>query len=113
MVCEVAEGALQVRGFGDEGAGGLDGAGVFLEQAESVRRSGRAGVAEQAAEDVGEEVREQRAFLEIVRAAGGDEAGPLLEFGLPVPDDRVTWVTCVAGLHGRNACDAWGGASGR
>jgi hypothetical protein len=42
-----------------------------------------AGVAEQAAEDVGEEVREQGGFLEIVRAPGGDEAGPVQEFGLP------------------------------
>jgi hypothetical protein len=52
---------------------------------EGVRRGGRAGVAEQAAEDVGEEIREQGGFFEIVRAAGGDEAGPVLEFGLPVP----------------------------
>ena len=29
MVDEVAEGALQVQGFGGEGAGGGDGAGVF------------------------------------------------------------------------------------
>ena len=47
------------------------------------RNSGRAGVAEQAAEDVGEEVGEQLGFLELVGAAGGDEAGPVLEFGLP------------------------------
>ena len=57
---------------------------AFAGKGEGVRRSGRAGVAEQAAEDVGEEVREQGGFLEIVRAAGGDEAGPVLEFGLPV-----------------------------
>ena len=44
-----------------------------------------AGIAEQAAEDVGEEIREQSGFLEIIRAARGDEAGPVLEFGLPVP----------------------------
>ena len=49
-----------------------------------VRLPAGAGVAEQAAEDVGEEVREQGGFLEIVRAAGSDEAGPVLEFGLPV-----------------------------
>ena len=47
---------------------------------------GRAGVAEDAAEDVGEEIRQQSGFLEIVGAAGGDEAGPVLEFGLPVRD---------------------------
>jgi hypothetical protein len=29
LVDEVAEGALQVQGFGGEGAGGVDGAGVF------------------------------------------------------------------------------------
>jgi hypothetical protein len=45
----------------------------------------RAGVVEQAAEDVGEDVREQGGFFEVVRAAGDDEAGPMLEFGLPVP----------------------------
>ena len=28
---------------------------------------------------------EQSGFLELVRAAGSDEAGPVLEFGLPVP----------------------------
>ena len=43
----------------------------------------RAGVAEQAAEDVGEEVGEQGGFLERVGAAGSDEFGPMLEFGLP------------------------------
>ena len=32
LVCEVAERALQVQGFGGEGAGGLDGAGAFLAQ---------------------------------------------------------------------------------
>src|ERR1039458_4002780 len=45
---------------------------------------GWAGVAEQAAEDVGEEVREQGGFLEIIRPPRGAEAGPMLEFGLPV-----------------------------
>ncbi len=44
---------------------------------------GRAGVAEQPAEDVGQEVGEQGGFLELVSPAGGDEAGPVLEFGLP------------------------------
>ncbi len=56
---------------------------AFPGKGEGVRRFGRACVAEQAAEDVGEEVREQGGFLGIVRAAGGDEAGPVLEFGLP------------------------------
>jgi hypothetical protein len=32
MVDEVAEGALQFQGFGGEGAGGSDGAGVFVAQ---------------------------------------------------------------------------------
>lgn len=44
-----------------------------------VRRANWAGVAEQAAEDVGEEVREQGGFLELVGATGGDEAGPVTE----------------------------------
>ena len=43
----------------------------------------RAGVAEQAAEDVGQEVGQQGGFLELVGAAGSDEVGPVLEFGLP------------------------------
>src|SRR6266436_4516489 len=50
----------------------------------SVRRSGRPGVAQQATKDVGEEIREQSGFLEIVHAAGTDEAGPVLDFRLPV-----------------------------
>ena len=97
--------------FGGAGAGEMGVMGIMGVM--RVRRANRAAVAEQAAEDVGEEVREQGGFLEIVGAAGSDEAGPLLEFGLPVPDDRVTWVTCVTWLHERNACDAWRGASGR
>ena len=32
MVDEVAEGALQIEGFGGTGAGGLDRAGVFVPQ---------------------------------------------------------------------------------
>ena len=32
-----------------------------------------------------QEVRQQGGFLELVGAAGGDEPGPVLEFGLPVP----------------------------
>jgi len=51
----------------------------------SVGGPDRAGVAEQAAKGVGEEIREQGGFLELVGAAGSDEAGPVLEFGLPVP----------------------------
>ena len=58
---------------------------VRVETARRTRLCGRAGVAEQAAEDVGEEVREQGGFLELVGATGGNEAGPVLEFGLPVP----------------------------
>jgi hypothetical protein len=85
---------------------------AFAGKGEGVGGGGGAGVAEQAAEDFGEEVRQQRSFLEIVGAAGSDEAGPVLELGLPVPDDRVTWVTCVAWLHERNACDAGRGAPG-
>ena len=34
MVDEVAEGALQFQGFGGEGAGVCDGAGVFVPQRE-------------------------------------------------------------------------------
>ena len=49
-----------------------------------VRRANRAGVAERAAEDVGQEVGKKRGFFELVGAAGGDEAGPFLELGLPV-----------------------------
>ena len=45
----------------------------------------RAGVAEQAAEDVGQKVGEQGGFLEFVRPPGRDKAGPVLEFGLPIP----------------------------
>jgi hypothetical protein len=55
----------------------------FPRRGEGVRRFGRAGVVEQGAEDVGEEIREQGGFLEIVRPAGSDEAGPVLELGLP------------------------------
>jgi hypothetical protein len=63
--------------FGGAGAGEMGIMGVMR-----VRRANRAGVAEQAAEDVGEEVREQGGFLELVGATGGDEAGPVFEFGL-------------------------------
>jgi hypothetical protein len=56
---------------------------AFPRKGESVGGLGRAGVAEQAAEDVGEEVRDEGGFLELVGATGGDEAGPVLEFGLP------------------------------
>ena len=54
-------------------------------ESEGLRRGGGAGVTEQAAEDLGEEVREQGGLLEIVRAARDDEGGLVLEFGLPVP----------------------------
>ena len=46
----------------------------------------RPGVAEQIAEDVGEEIREQIGFLEIVRAARSDQIGPVLEPGLQALD---------------------------
>lgn len=49
----------------------------------SVCGAKRAGVAEQAAKDVGEKVGEQGGFFEVDRAAGSDESGPFLEFGLP------------------------------
>jgi hypothetical protein len=42
-------------------------------------------VAEQAPKDVGEEILQQGGFLEIVSAAGSDEAGPVPEFLLLVP----------------------------
>ena len=49
----------------------------------SVGGANRAGIAEQAARDVSEELGEQGGFLEIVGTAGRDEAGPVLECGLP------------------------------
>ena len=57
----------------------------FPGEGEGVWRFGGSGVAQQAAKDVGEEIRQQGRFPEVVRAAGGDESGPVLEFGLPVP----------------------------
>ena len=66
--------------FGGAGAGEMGVMGIMGVM--RVRRANRAGVAEQAAEDVGEEVREQGGFLELVGATGGDEAGPVFEFGL-------------------------------
>jgi hypothetical protein len=59
---------------------------AFAGQGEGVGGAGGTGVAEQAAKDVGEEIGEQLGFLEIVRAAGSDEVGPVLELGLPVRD---------------------------
>jgi hypothetical protein len=56
----------------------------FPGEGEGVRRFGGTGAAQQAAKEVGEEIRQQGGFLEIVRAAGSDEAGPMLEFGLLV-----------------------------
>ncbi len=58
----------------------------FAGKSYSLPRFRRAGIAEQAAKNVGEEIREQSGLFEIVRAARGDEAGPVLELGLPVPD---------------------------
>ena len=66
-----------VRRFGGAGAGEMGVMGIMGVM--RVRRANRAGVAEQAAEDVGEEVREQGGFLELVGATGGDEAGPVIE----------------------------------
>src|ERR1035438_3258037 len=57
----------------------------FPGKGEDVRRFRRPRVAEQAAEDVGEEVREEGGFLEIIRPPRGDKASPVLEFGQPVP----------------------------
>jgi hypothetical protein len=56
---------------------------AFPGQGVGIGYLGWARVAEQAAEDVGEEVGQQGGFLELVGAAGGDEIGPVLEFGLP------------------------------
>jgi hypothetical protein len=44
----------------------------------SVAAGGRAGVAEEAAEDIREKVRQQGGFLELVCAARGNECGPIL-----------------------------------
>jgi hypothetical protein len=66
-----------VRRFGGAGAGEMGVMGIMGVM--RVRRVNRGGVAEQAAEDVGEEVREQGGFLEIVGTAGIDEAGPFLD----------------------------------
>ncbi len=57
----------------------------FTGKGEGVWRFGGTGVAQQAAKDVSEEIRQQGGFLEVVRAAGSDESGPVQEFGLPVP----------------------------
>jgi hypothetical protein len=53
----------------------------FAKESKGVARSSRPGVPEQIGEDVGDKVREQIGFLEIIRAAGGDEFGPVLELG--------------------------------
>ena len=57
---------------------------AFAGKAVGVSLFGRAGVAEQGAEDIGEEIREQGGFLEIVGAARSHEAAPVLEFRLQV-----------------------------
>jgi len=57
---------------------------AFAGQSEGFRRPNRARVAEEFAEDVGEEIREQIGFLEVIRVAGGDEISPMLESGLRV-----------------------------
>ena len=51
----------------------------FAREGEGVARPGGPGVAEQSAEDVGDEFWEERGFLEGVRSAGGDEFGPVLQ----------------------------------
>ena len=66
-----------VRRFGGAGAGEMGVMGIMGVM--RVRRADWAGVAEQGAEDVGEEVPEQGGFLEIVGAAGSDEAGSVIE----------------------------------
>ena len=59
---------------------------TLARSATSICRFGAAGVAKQAAKNIAEEIREQGGFLEIVRATGSDEARPVLESGLPVPE---------------------------
>lgn len=54
-----------------------------------------AGVAEQAVKEVGEKVGQQGGFVQFIRAAGGNEPGPVLEFGLP--GGRLLWQ--VEGWH--------------
>ena len=44
------------------------------------------GCGEKFVAEVPREIREQRRFLEIVGAAGSDEASPVLELGLQVPN---------------------------
>jgi hypothetical protein len=44
------------------------------------------GVTEEIAENVGEKIREQIGFLEIVRATGSDQLGPMPEPGLQCRD---------------------------
>jgi hypothetical protein len=69
-----------VRGGSRAGAGEM---GIMeIMGVMSVSGANWAGVAEQAAKDVAEEVPEQGGFLEIVGTAGRDEAGPVLECGL-------------------------------
>jgi hypothetical protein len=70
-----------VRGGRRAGAGKMGIMGIMGVM--SVGVANRAGVAEQAARDVAEEVGEQGGFLEMVGTAGRDEAGPVLECGLP------------------------------
>ena len=56
---------------------------AFAGKGEGVRGGSRGDVAEEAAEGVGQEVRQQGRFLERIGAAETDEVGPVLEFGLP------------------------------
>ena len=60
----------------------------FAGQREGVGGASGAGVTEQIAKDVGEEIGEQCGFLEIVGAAGSDQIRPVLELGRGAVDAR-------------------------
>jgi hypothetical protein len=59
----------------------------------------RAGVAEEVAEDVGEEVGDQSAFFELIGAAGTDEVGPELEFGMRPECDSLVNLSSICILQ--------------
>jgi hypothetical protein len=48
-----------------------------------VRGANRAGAAEQAVKEVGQEIRQQGGFGQLVGTAGTDEVGPVVEFWMP------------------------------
>lgn len=58
----------------------------FTQQGEAVSGTGRAGVTEELAEDVGEALGEEGSFLEGVRLARCDEVSPMLKAGLGSAD---------------------------